>query len=80
MSDPLSEVTSDNLRALSALRFVTTNLARTRAWGYDSDHLLVAAVGEGSLRFERSPGVWDCVMESSHPRIIEEVRKINGLT
>lgn len=72
-------MTADNLRALRELRFVTVNVARTTAYGYDADHLLVDAVGEGAFRFERAPGVWDCQFMSTHPRIIEEVEKLLGL-
>lgn len=77
--DELREVTADNLRALRSLRFVTVNVARTTAYGYDYDHLLVDAVGEGAFRFERAPGVWDCQMMSTHPKIIAEVETRLGL-
>jgi hypothetical protein len=80
MTEELAEVTDGQLRALRELRFVTVNVARTIAYGYDADPRRVEAVGFGALRFPRAPGVWDCQFMSTHPRITEEVEKRLGLT
>lgn len=73
------ETTADQLRALRELRFVTTNQARDRVWGYDYDVARCSAVGGHVTRFERAPGVWDCQVQDSRPRIIAEVERMLGL-